>query len=93
MAETTRDPSHVGKTVGKGAGIGIFITFIISQFFPGTDPVTQGVVTTFGITISGAIGKEIRNYVHSFEAGGVREGLDKQSFLVSFMRVLGDIFI
>jgi hypothetical protein len=91
--QATRDPSKVQKTIIKGGGIGIFITWIISQFFPGTDPLTQGAVTTAGITIFGAIGKELRNYVHSFEAGGDREGLDSQSLSVSLMRVLGDIFI
>jgi hypothetical protein len=93
MAKTTRDPSKVSKTIAKGGLIGIIVTWIISQFFPGTDPMTQGAITTCAIVVGGAVGKECRNYVYSFEEGGDREGLEKNGLGVSVFRVLGDLFI
>lgn len=93
MRQVTRDPSSVLKVTSKAGLIGAVITFIISQFFPGMDAITQGTVTTMGITLGGAVGKQIRNHVHSYEVGGDREGLGKNGLFVSFLRVLGDIFI
>jgi hypothetical protein len=93
MGQVTRDPSSVAKVTTKGLGLGAFITFIIAQFFPGMDAITQGTVTTMGITVGGAVGKQIRNHVHTYDVGGDREGLNGNSILVSFLRVLADIFI
>lgn len=91
MSAATRNPTGTGKSAFKLGGAVSVVGLGIGYLWPQIEMMDQQLITGAVITVSGFIGKEVRNYQHTFSSGQKRAGQLQNGLAEGVLNLLGNV--